>query len=345
MNNRLHPIIVQKNSEVQALYQRLNDDPTDPLAKLLRGETELQGSNTFRKALQQPGLSVIAEIKRKSPSKGALASIEDPVRLARRYQQGGAKAISILTDEKFFGGSLQDLTDVASSLATEALEPVFKVAAADEGQEASGAQRRSVLKVLDRASTGATQPIAVAVDCENRFLPLLRKDFIIDPIQIAEAAIAGASAILAIVAVLGLKTASILNQAQQWGLDVLVEVHTHEELKIALDAGGTIIGINNRNLQTFEVDPQLAFTLAPHLPKNILKVAESGITTPKLAHAYYQAGFDAVLIGEALVCSSDPETLLKEFVTTNVVEAGRNSPQRSQMPLSGITKEHKRIFL
>ena len=264
MNNRLQPIIVQKQLEVQALSQRLSHDPTHPIAKLMRGETEYEGKNTFRKALQQPGLSVIAEIKRKSPSKGALATIEDPVRLARRYQQGGAKAISILTDEKFFGGTLQDLTDVASALATNPL-------------------------------------------------PLLRKDFIIDPIQIAEAAVAGASAILAIVAVLGLETAAILNQAQQFGLDVLVEAHTHEELKIALDAGATIIGINNRNLQTFEVDPQLAFRLAPHLPKNILKVAESGITTPQLAHAYYQAEFDAVLIGEALVCSDAPETLLREF--------------------------------
>jgi|GEM_PF-80044 len=231
------------------------------ISNFIRSTEGGEQSQNFYEALQQPGLSIIAEVKRRSPSKGVLAEIEDPVTLAKNYQQGGAAALSILTDEKFFGGKLQDLIDVTSEISS---------------------------------------------------LPALRKDFVIDPIQIAEAALAGASAILAIVAVLGKKTEMILARAHSLQLDVLVEVHDEEELKIALDAGATIIGINNRNLKTFEVDLQTAFHLVDNIPRTILKVAESGINTPELARDYHQAGFDAVLMGEALVRSEDPKNFIRE---------------------------------
>ena len=265
MTNQLHSILLQKETEVQALYQRRKKDPSSPLAKLLRGEISVPVKKSFSAALQQPGLSVIAEIKRRSPSKGLLAEIEDPVGLARRYQQGGASALSILTDEKFFGGSLQDLIQVTEALASNPL-------------------------------------------------PVLRKDFVIDPIQIAEAALAGASAVLVIVAVLGAKTATIIKSALALQLDVLVEVHDAEELNMALDAGATIIGINNRNLKTFEIDTNRALNLTAQIPRTILRVAESGITTPALARAYHQAGFDGILIGEALVRSEDPKFFIHECI-------------------------------
>ncbi len=263
MNNRLNPIIFQKQAEVKALYQLISHDPSHPIAKLLQGDIEHKGAKSFRTALQQPGLGVIAEIKRKSPSKGNLAKIEDPVKLGYSYDQAGANAISILTDEIFFGGNLNDLSLVATALSSSSI-------------------------------------------------PLLRKDFIINPIQIAEAVLAGANAILAIVAILGQETHSIINRAKQFGLDVLVEVHDETELKIALDCGAEIIGINNRNLKTFKIDTETALKLINLIPKEIVKVAESGISHSELAHTYYHAGFDAVLIGEALVCSKDPSSFIQE---------------------------------
>jgi indole-3-glycerol phosphate synthase len=206
---------------------------------------------------------VIAEIKRKSPSKGPLAEIKDPLALAERYIAGGANALSILTDQTFFGGSLEDLTNTAKALA-------------------------------------------------NTLIPLLRKDFIIDPIQIAESIAAGADAILCIIAVTGSNTATILNAAEKMGIDVLVEVHNQAELDIALECGATFIGVNNRNLTTFEIDTNTAFQLLSHIPKECVRVAESGIVDPKLAQDYFMRGFDAVLIGETLVKSDRPETFIRE---------------------------------
>lgn len=263
MNNRLDPVIFQKQSEIKALYQLISHNPSHPIAKLLNGDIEHKATKSFRTALQQPGLGVIAEIKRKSPSKGNLAKIKDPVKLSYTYHQAGANAISILTDEIFFGGNLNDLSLVAAALS-------------------------------------------------NSSIPLLRKDFIINPIQIAEAVLAGADAILAIVAILGQGTQYIINSAREFGLDVLVEVHDETELKIALDCGSEIIGINNRNLKTFSVDTETALKLINLIPKEIVKVAESGLSHSELANTYYHAGFDAVLIGEALVCSNDPGNFIQE---------------------------------
>lgn len=262
MTNRLEPIIVQKKREVDALKALLTAQPTHDIAQILQGKKGYTGIKNFKQALRLSTLAVIAEIKRKSPSKGQLAAIQDPTVLAAAYVDGGANALSILTDECFFGGSLADLTRVATLLR----------------------------------------------DQPN---PILRKDFIIDEVQIAEAISAGADAILCIVAVLGSRTKAILNAAQSMGIQALVEVRDHHELDMAIASGAEIIGINNRDLTTFEIDTEQALRLVERIPQHIIRVAESGIVEPKLAQTYYHASFDAVLIGEALVKSNHPGVFIE----------------------------------
>jgi indole-3-glycerol phosphate synthase len=260
MINKLQPILLQKQQEVALIYEMLQQNKPHPIAKLLRGELQLNKAVSFKNALQAESISVIAEIKRKSPSKGMLAPIPNPVDLVECYISGGARAISIVTDQLFFGGHLNDLMQVA-----------------------------------------------------NHFtIPILRKDFIIDQIQIAQAAYAGANAVLLIVAVVGEKTKSLIEFAHSLQLDVVVEIHERSELQIALDAGANIIGINNRNLKTFTVDNEYALKIVATMPHDIIKIAESGITHPSLVKQYYEAGFDAVLIGETLVKSTDPKRFIEE---------------------------------
>lgn len=264
MINRLEAILLEKNREVTDLYRRLAHDINHPIAQILRGDLQIKHRRqSLKTILRSPSLSVIAEIKRKSPSKGEIAIIPDPIYLAERYILGGSRALSILTDKKFFGGSIEDLVQVAETIG-------------------------------------------------DRLIPILRKDFIIDKIQIAEAAIAGASAVLCIIAVLGQKTKTLLEFARSINIDVLVEIHDQNELEIALECGAEIIGINNRNLKTFTVDTQRALQIVSAIPDTIIKVAESGITHPALAREYYKAGFDALLIGESLVKSDCPERFIKE---------------------------------
>ena len=257
MINRLEPIILQKKREVDALKSLLADKPSHDIVQILLGEKKQSGIKNFKQALRTSTLAVIAEIKRKSPSKGQLAAIQDPTSLAQAYVDGGANALSVLTDEHFFGGTLTDLNRVATLLR----------------------------------------------DQPN---PILRKDFIIDEIQIAEAISVGADAILCIVAVLGARTRSMLDAARTMGIQTLVEVHDRRELDIAIDSGAEIIGINNRDLTTFTIDTEQALRLVELIPQHIIRVAESGIVEPELAQAYYHAGFDAVLIGEALVKAKHP---------------------------------------
>ncbi len=263
MTNRLTAILMEKQREVAALHRRLAGNSSHPIAKVMHGELQLKRSSNFREALSTPVLSIIAEIKRKSPSKGELAVIQNPINLAEHYISGGASALSILTDKKFFAGDITDLSQVAEAIG-------------------------------------------------DRTIPIIRKDFIVDKIQIAEAAVAGASAVLCIIAVLGEKIKTLLEFARSIKLDVLVEIHDQNELAIALDCGAEIIGVNNRNLKTFTVDTQHALHMVPAIPNNIIKVAESGITHPALAREYYQAGYNAVLIGESLVKSDDPEKFIRE---------------------------------
>jgi indole-3-glycerol phosphate synthase len=263
MTNKLDSIILNKQHEVAALRELISQKPHHTINRILHGDAKRHTEKSFAYALRQPALSVIAEIKRKSPSKGLLAVIENPVQLAQSYVDSGAKALSILTDNHFFGGNLQDLSLISKKF-------------------------------------------------HHHPISILRKDFIIDEIQIAESVFAGADAILAIVAVLGKKTRAILECAKRLGIDVLVEVHNDTELKIAIDCGATIIGVNNRNLNTFKVDIHTTLQLLPHIPQHIIKVAESGITHPDLAKQYYAAGVDAVLIGESLVTAKNPVQFIEE---------------------------------
>lgn len=262
MMNKIEPILLQKQKEIEDLYQKIEQQPEHPLAKVLHNNAYPKQAVSFKQAIQASSFSVIAEIKRQSPSKGMLAPIPDPSALAERYILSGASALSVLTDQPFFGGSLHDLIQVARYAA-------------------------------------------------KQNIPVLRKDFIVDAIQIAEAALSGASAVLLIVAVLGNKIKPLLEFAHSLQLDVLVEIHDENELQIALSSGADIIGINNRDLKTFVVDTEHALNLRKEIPDHIIKVAESGITQPLLANRYRDAGFHAVLIGEALVKSDNPKQFIE----------------------------------
>lgn len=206
-------------------------------------------------SLAEPGISLIAEIKRASPSAGDIHTDIDPAGLAARYGSAGARAISVLTEPEFFKGSLEDL-------------------------------------------------VAAKAACS---VPVLRKDFIVDEYQVTEAAAAGADAILLIVAALTdseLKGFSSL--AESYGLGVLIEVHAQDELDRALALDPQLLGVNQRDLRTFEVDTGLASRLRKIIPGRVVVVAESGIKTRDDVQRLREASVDAILVGEALMRSADP---------------------------------------
>jgi len=206
--------------------------------------------------LRAPGSSVIAEVKRRSPSKGDLADIPDPAALAQAYAAGGAAAISVLTEERRFLGSLDDL-----------------------------------------------RAVRAAVD-----VPVLRKDFIVEPYQVLEARVAGADLVLLIVAALDDDTLRRLHDlAGELGLTVLVEVHDEAETQRAVALGAELVGVNARNLKTLEIDQDTFGRLAPLIPDDRVKVAESGIFGPVDVKRHVAEGARAVLVGEALVKDGDPE--------------------------------------
>jgi len=214
-------------------------------------------------ALNAPGIGVIAEVKRRSPSKGALAAIPDPADLAATYADGGARVISVLTEERRFGGSLADLAAVRA-----------------------------------------------AVD-----VPILRKDFIVSPYQVHEARAYGADLVLLIVAALEQNALdALLDRVESLGMTALVEVHTEEEADRALEAGAKVIGVNARNLHTLEIDRTIFGRIAPGLPNDVLRVAESGVRGPADLLTYAGWGADAVLTGESLVTSGDPQAAVRSLV-------------------------------
>jgi indole-3-glycerol phosphate synthase len=209
----------------------------------------------FRAALAQPGVSLIAEVKRASPSKGLIARDFDPVDLALTYAEGGAAAISCLTDARFFQGQLEHLT---------AIKEAFR-------------QKRITL-------------------------PVLRKDFIYHPYQVLRARVAGADAILLIMAVLSdAEYRDLLAYARELGMEALVEVHDERELERALKQEPAIIGVNNRDLRTFQVDLNTTARLRPLIPDDVLLVAESGIRNARDVATLQGMGVDAMLVGESLV--------------------------------------------
>jgi indole-3-glycerol phosphate synthase len=214
------------------------------------------GTRGFEAALRRSEtVAVIAEIKRRSPSKGELAPDLDAAGLAASYRRGGASALSVLTDTEFFGGSVADL-----------------------------------------------QAARDAVD-----LPVLRKDFTVGPADVLDARIMGADAVLLIAAALSAaELRSLVELAQRTGLDALVEVHDEREAGIALEAGATLIGVNQRDLFTFDVDVDRACRVASSLPDTVTRVAESGIRDGEDVRRLADAGFAAVLVGESLVRAADP---------------------------------------
>ncbi|BCU75739.1 indole-3-glycerol phosphate synthase [Luteolibacter sp. LG18] len=257
VSDKLAQIIATKHQEVEALIPRA--------AHLRAAALQRNDFGGFRAALDRgPGkLGVIAEVKKASPSVGLIDPSFDPVRQAKRYLDGGASCLSILTDEKYFQGSLSYLTQIS------------------------------------RFSTA----------------PLLRKDFTIHPLQIHEAVVSGADAILLIVAALDDDLLrKLYDEAKAFQLDVLVEVHDLPEMERALELGADLIGINNRNLKTFEIDLATTEALADEVPDEVLLVSESGIKTLSDAQRALDAGANAVLIGESLMRAHNPSEEIEAYL-------------------------------
>jgi len=234
--------------------------------RLLERQAQDHIPRGFRRALEAKGrgsIAIIAELKKASPSRGLIRADFDPATLARELEVAGAAALSVLTDEEFFQGSLENL------------------------QLASASTR----------------------------LPCLRKDFIVDEFQLLEARAYCADAVLLIVAALSAAELSTLaNAARDQGLDVLCEVHDEEELQRAVDAGCDLIGVNSRDLRTFTVDLETAFHLASLIPKNVVRVAESGIHSGVDIARLRAAGYQAFLIGESLMNAKSPGDTLRTLM-------------------------------
>ena len=215
-------------------------------------------------ALRAPGIGVIAEVKRASPSAGRLAAISDAAELARAYEDGGARIISVVTEQRRFHGTLDDLDAVRSAVS----------------------------------------------------VPVLRKDLVVRPYQIHEARAHGADMLLLIVAALEQPAlVSMLDRTESLGMTALVEVHTETEADRALKAGARVIGVNARDLTTLEVDRDCFARIAPGLPTDVIRIAESGVRGTADLLAYAGAGADAVLVGEGLVTSGDPRAAVADLVT------------------------------
>lgn len=219
--------------------------------------------SSFKDELKKPGVSVIAEIKKASPSKGVIQEVFHPIDFANKYQAGGATAISCLTEEYYFQGNNEYL---------KAISQVVKI-------------------------------------------PILRKDFIFDEYQIYEAKTLGADAILLIAGMLSQETMKNFYQlTKELEMDSLIEIHNEEELEKAIKINAEIIGINNRNLKTFEVNLETTFRLASLLPAEIVKISESGINSVEDIYRLKNNQIDGVLIGEALMKSTEVEKLLRKIV-------------------------------
>lgn len=253
----LDEIIHSKHAEVAEAKQRL------PLDKLQQTVAAYRSERSFKHALQSgPPIRLIAELKRKSPSKGMLRERFDPIFLAQEMQESGAHALSVLTDEPFFGGSLQFL--------------------------------RSVKQFTD--------------------IPLLRKDFVVDMYQIYEAAAFQADAVLLLACILDdAQITECLKTAASLGMDALVEIHNDEELQRALDCGAEIVGINHRDLRTFEMHMGLTERLVPKIPKDRVIVAESGIHNAEDVKRMRELGANALLIGESLMTAPQVGKKIREL--------------------------------
>jgi indole-3-glycerol phosphate synthase len=253
-------------SNILAVHRARASSDERSMDDLVRAAQDLPATRPFTERLAASaggGLGVIAEIKRRSPSKGVLDAALDPPRVAADYQAGGAACLSVLTDAEFFGGSPED---------------------------------------LQAARTASS-------------LPILRKDFTVSALDVCDARLMGADAVLLIVAALSDdELSSFITIAQELFLDALVEVHDEHELHRALDAGAELVGVNQRDLRSFDVDADRAVRLAPSIPPEVVAVAESGIRDGDEARRLADAGYQAVLVGESLVRASDRQGALAALV-------------------------------
>lgn len=257
--NVLSQIIAKKRERVEEAKQAV---PLERLRSEALAKREQTPSHAVSRALQSDGINVIAEFKRRSPSKGVIRAEVDLPQIVRSYKTGGAVALSVLTEEDYFDGSLADLRMAKST-----------------------------------------------VD-----LPVLRKDFVFDEYQMFEAAAASADAVLLIVAVLDdhqLESLRLL--AEELGMDALVEVHNAEQMDRAAQCGAKLIGINNRDLRTFEVSLETSIRLAPLAPSDALLVSESGLADAADLRRLREHGFHGFLIGESLMRARCPETALRDL--------------------------------
>ena len=254
----LDEIVAAVREDVEARQRRV------PLSAVKERAAAAPPPRDAYRALRASGVGVIAEVKRASPSRGKLAEIADPAALAVEYAAGGARCISVLTEPRFFGGSLDDLA-----------------------------------------------AIRAAVD-----VPLLRKDFIVSSYQVHEARAYGADLVLLIVAALEQQVLiGLRERIESLGMTALIEVHDEEEADRALEAGAKVIGVNARDLRTMEVDRTVFERVAPGLPNDVVKVAESGVRGPHDLIRYAAAGADAVLVGEGLVTKKSPREAVAALVT------------------------------
>jgi indole-3-glycerol phosphate synthase len=237
---------------------------TRSLDRLIERARDRPPARGFRSTLVAADhLAVISEIKRRSPSKGDLHADLDPAQMATAYERGGASCLSVLTDEEFFGGSVDDL------------------------------QRA-------RSACG---------------LPVLRKDFTVCANDVVDARLMGADCVLLIAAALPRHQLHDLHElGRELGLDVLVEIHDEPELEVAIEAGATLVGVNQRDLVTFEVDHERAVRMAGVIPDGVVKVAESGVRGAPDARSLEAAGYDAVLVGETLVTAADPSASIRALI-------------------------------
>ena len=255
----LDDIVEHKKEELKRASRKL---PLSELKNRLKGLPA--PLNFYTIASRDNSLKVISEVKKASPSRGIICSDFDPVRIAKSYEAAGAAAISVLTDEKYFQGKLDYLSEI-----------------------------RKAVNV-----------------------PLLRKDFTIDPYQIYEARMYGADIVLLIVAILDKpRIVEYLDIINSLGLSAIVEVHNAEELSIALDAGSSIIGINNRDLRNFEVSLDTTVELIKFIPKDTVVISESGISNPEDIRMLRKLGVNTFLIGESFMKSPDPGSKLKEYIS------------------------------
>jgi indole-3-glycerol phosphate synthase len=259
--NILSEIIAKKR---ERLLEAREHVPLAQMQRLARDARSNARPRALSSALRRDGINIIAEFKRRSPSKGVIRPDADLVQIVKGYEEGGAAAISVLTEEDYFSGSLDDLRTVKA----------------------------------------------------NVRLPVLRKDFVFDEYQVYESAAAGADAILLIVAALDDESLLRLRRVaeDELGLDALVEVHSGDEMTRAAGCGATLIGVNNRDLRTFEVSIETSLALAPEAPSEVLLISESGLRSHEDLRRLRIAGFRGFLIGETFMRAPDPQQALRSVL-------------------------------